>query len=55
MAAFLLWTSLAGCTEKANTSELIEYAAADFYEKLHLGKMMFIYFEYKGRLLMNSK
>lgn len=29
----------------ANTSDLIEYTAADFYEKLYSGKMMFIYFE----------
>lgn len=37
-----------GCTEKANTSDLIEYTAADFNEKLHAGKMMFIYFEHQG-------
>ncbi|XP_028998135.1 thioredoxin domain-containing protein 16 isoform X2 [Betta splendens] len=47
IAAFLLGTRLGGCAETANTSELIEFAAADFYEKLHSGKMMFIYFEYK--------
>ncbi|XP_026218596.1 thioredoxin domain-containing protein 16 isoform X2 [Anabas testudineus] len=47
IAVLLLWTRSGGCTEKANTSDLIEYTAADFYEKLHSGKMMFIYFEYK--------
>ncbi|XP_022602210.1 thioredoxin domain-containing protein 16 [Seriola dumerili] len=47
IAAVLLWTRSGGCTEKANTSDLIEYTAADFYEKLHSGKMMFIYFEHK--------
>ncbi|KAG7234409.1 hypothetical protein INR49_029361 [Caranx melampygus] len=47
IATFLLWTRSGGCTEKANTSDLIEYTAADFYEKLHSGKMMFIYFEHK--------
>uniref|UniRef100_A0A4W6DZL2 Thioredoxin domain containing 16 n=1 Tax=Lates calcarifer TaxID=8187 RepID=A0A4W6DZL2_LATCA len=47
IAAFLLWMRSGGCTEKANTSDLIEYTAVDFYEKLHSGKMMFIYFEHK--------
>ncbi|XP_039998342.1 thioredoxin domain-containing protein 16 [Xiphias gladius] len=47
IAAFLLWTRSGGCTEKANTSDLLEYTAADFYEKLHSGKMMFVYFEHK--------
>ncbi|KAI4831341.1 hypothetical protein KUCAC02_000888 [Chaenocephalus aceratus] len=47
VAVFLLWLRSGGCTEKANTSELIEYTAADFYEKLHSGKMMFIYFEHQ--------
>ncbi|XP_035484357.2 thioredoxin domain-containing protein 16 isoform X1 [Scophthalmus maximus] len=47
IAAFLLWTESVGCTEKANTSELIEYTAVDFYEKLHSGKMMFTYFKNK--------
>ncbi|XP_041834281.1 thioredoxin domain-containing protein 16 [Melanotaenia boesemani] len=41
----LLWITSGGCTEKANTSDHIEYTAADFYETLHSGKMMFIYFE----------
>ncbi|KAF3857385.1 hypothetical protein F7725_009244 [Dissostichus mawsoni] len=47
VAVFLLWLRSGGCTEKANTSELIEYTAADFHEKLHSGKMMFIYFEHQ--------
>ncbi|KAI3366068.1 hypothetical protein L3Q82_009884, partial [Scortum barcoo] len=47
-AVFLLWMRSGGCTEKANTSDLIEYTAADFYEKLLSGKMMFIYFEHQG-------
>ncbi|XP_038573258.1 thioredoxin domain-containing protein 16 [Micropterus salmoides] len=47
IAVFLLWVRTGGCTEKANTSDLIEYTAADFYEKLHSGKMMFIYFEHQ--------
>ncbi|XP_034533835.1 thioredoxin domain-containing protein 16 isoform X2 [Notolabrus celidotus] len=47
VAVFLLWMRSGGCTEKANTSDLIEYTAADFYEKLHSGKMMFIYFEHQ--------
>nr|XP_020447657.1 thioredoxin domain-containing protein 16 isoform X2 [Monopterus albus] len=47
VALFLLWPRSGGCTEKANTSDLIEYTASDFYEKLHSGKMMFIYFECK--------
>ncbi|XP_074520327.1 thioredoxin domain-containing protein 16 [Halichoeres trimaculatus] len=46
-AVLLLWMRSGGCTEKANTSDLIEYTAADFYEKLHSGKMMFIYFEHQ--------
>uniref|UniRef100_A0A3Q3FH34 Thioredoxin domain containing 16 n=1 Tax=Labrus bergylta TaxID=56723 RepID=A0A3Q3FH34_9LABR len=29
------------------TEYLMEYTAADFYEKLHSGKMMFIYFEHQ--------
>ncbi|XP_030007199.1 thioredoxin domain-containing protein 16 [Sphaeramia orbicularis] len=45
VAVFLLWTRSGGCSEMANTSDLIEYTAADFYEKLYSGKMMFIYFE----------
>ncbi|KAM7375344.1 hypothetical protein PAMA_014445 [Pampus argenteus] len=47
VAVFLLWTRSGGCTEKANTSDLIEYTAADFYEKLHSARMMFIYFEHQ--------
>ncbi|XP_044044135.1 thioredoxin domain-containing protein 16 isoform X1 [Siniperca chuatsi] len=47
IAVFLLWMRSGGCTEKANTSDLIEYTAADFYEKLRSGKMMFIYFEHQ--------
>lgn len=31
--------------EKANASNQIEFTAADFYQKLHSGKMMFMYFE----------
>ncbi|KAK2856789.1 hypothetical protein Q5P01_005524 [Channa striata] len=46
-AVFLLWVRSGGCTEMANTSELMDYAATDFYEKLYSGKTMFIYFEYK--------
>lgn len=49
LAVVLLWLRPGGCTDKANTSDLIEYTTVDFYEKLHSGKMMFIYFEYKGR------
>lgn len=45
VAVFLLWTKSGGCLEKANTSNLVEYTAADFYEKLSSGKMMFLYFE----------
>uniref|UniRef100_A0A3Q3FJ86 Thioredoxin domain containing 16 n=1 Tax=Labrus bergylta TaxID=56723 RepID=A0A3Q3FJ86_9LABR len=47
LSVFLLWMRSGGCTEKANTSDLMEYTAADFYEKLHSGKMMFIYFEHQ--------
>lgn len=47
IAVFLLCMRPGGCTEKANTSDLIKYTAADFYEKLHSGKMMFIYFEHQ--------
>lgn len=54
IATLLLWARSGGCTEKANTSDLIEYTAADFYEKLHSGKMMFIYFEHKGRTQVNN-
>ncbi|XP_047432417.1 thioredoxin domain-containing protein 16 [Mugil cephalus] len=48
VAVLLLWVGCGGCTEKANTSGLIQYTAADFYEKLHSGKMMFLYFEHQG-------
>uniref|UniRef100_A0A3Q4IB36 Thioredoxin domain containing 16 n=1 Tax=Neolamprologus brichardi TaxID=32507 RepID=A0A3Q4IB36_NEOBR len=51
VAVFLLWMRSGRCTDKANTSDLIEYTAVDFYEKLHSGKMMFIYFEHQGRQL----
>lgn len=51
VTVFLLWMRSGRCTDKANTSDLIEYTAADFYEKLHSGKMMFIYFEHQGRPL----
>ncbi|KAF3706348.1 Thioredoxin domain-containing protein 16 Precursor [Channa argus] len=47
ITVFLLWMRSGGCTEKANTSDLIDYTGADFYENLHSGKTMFIYFEYK--------
>ncbi|XP_070786853.1 thioredoxin domain-containing protein 16 [Enoplosus armatus] len=47
IVVFLLWMRSGGCTEKANTSDLVEYTATDFYEKLHSGKMMFIYFEHQ--------
>ncbi|XP_072230097.1 thioredoxin domain-containing protein 16 [Leuresthes tenuis] len=47
IAAFLLWMRSGGCSEKANTSDHIEFTAADFYEKLHSGKIMFIYFEHQ--------
>ncbi|KAM9327633.1 thioredoxin domain-containing protein 16 [Pholidichthys leucotaenia] len=47
VAVFLLWTGSGRCTDKVNMSELIEYTAADFYEKLHSGKMIFIYFEHQ--------
>ncbi|MEQ2181173.1 hypothetical protein GOODEAATRI_008642 [Goodea atripinnis] len=45
IAAVLLWIGSAGCTEKANMSNHIEYTAADFYERLLSGKMMFLYFK----------
>lgn len=51
VAVFLLWTKSGGCLEKANTSNLVEYTAADFYEKLSSGKMMFLYFERQGKCL----
>ncbi|XP_062270401.1 thioredoxin domain-containing protein 16 [Scomber scombrus] len=47
VAVLLLWTRSGGCTDKANTSDLVEYTAADFYDKLHSAKMMFIYFEHQ--------
>ncbi|XP_074482871.1 thioredoxin domain-containing protein 16 [Sebastes fasciatus] len=45
VVVFLLCVGSGGCTEKASTPDLIEYTAADFYEKLHSGKTMFVYFE----------
>ncbi|XP_072319726.1 thioredoxin domain-containing protein 16 [Eucyclogobius newberryi] len=48
VAALLLWTKSGGCMEKMNNSNLIEFIAADFYEKLYSGKMMFMYFECGG-------
>ncbi|XP_034409978.1 thioredoxin domain-containing protein 16 [Cyclopterus lumpus] len=45
IALSLLCMGLAGCTEKAATSALLEHTAADFNEKLHSGKTMFIYFQ----------
>ncbi|KAM4537639.1 thioredoxin domain-containing protein 16 isoform 1-T2 [Fundulus diaphanus] len=45
VAFVLLWIRSAGCAEKANMSKRIEYTAADFYERLLSGKMMFLYFE----------
>ncbi|XP_054479775.1 thioredoxin domain-containing protein 16 [Anoplopoma fimbria] len=45
MAVFLLWVRSGGCTEKASKPALMEYTAADFNDKLHSGKTMFIYFE----------
>lgn len=50
-AVLLLWTGSGGCTEKTNTSDLIEYTPAVFYEKLNAGKMMLIFFERHGRLI----
>ncbi|XP_027147452.1 thioredoxin domain-containing protein 16 isoform X1 [Larimichthys crocea] len=46
-AVFLLWMRSGGCTEKANTSDLIEYTAADFIDKLQSGKTMFVYFQHQ--------
>ncbi|XP_028256723.1 thioredoxin domain-containing protein 16 isoform X2 [Parambassis ranga] len=45
VAILLLCVRAGGCSEKVNMSNLIQYTAADFYEKLHSGKLMFIYFE----------
>ncbi|XP_058509542.1 thioredoxin domain-containing protein 16 isoform X1 [Solea solea] len=47
ISALLLWTESGQCAEMTNTSELIQYTTVDFFEKLHSGKMMFIYFERK--------
>ncbi|KAJ0062298.1 hypothetical protein NL108_007510 [Boleophthalmus pectinirostris] len=44
-AVLLLCTRSGGCMEKANISNLIEFTAADFYDKLYSGRMMFMYFE----------
>ncbi|XP_075950732.1 thioredoxin domain-containing protein 16 isoform X1 [Anarhichas minor] len=45
IAVVLLWGRLGGGTEKASTSAPMEYTSADFNDKLHSGKTMFIYFE----------
>uniref|UniRef100_A0A1A7WFH0 Thioredoxin domain containing 16 n=1 Tax=Iconisemion striatum TaxID=60296 RepID=A0A1A7WFH0_9TELE len=42
VGVFLLWMNTGGYT-----LDQIEYTSAEFYKKLHLGKMMFIYFEQK--------
>lgn len=42
---FVLWVKSGGCADKANISYLMQYTGEDFYEKLHSGKMMFVYFE----------
>ncbi|XP_056286944.1 thioredoxin domain-containing protein 16 isoform X2 [Pseudoliparis swirei] len=45
IAVSLLCMGLAGCIEKAATPALMEHTAADFNEKLHSGKTMFVYFQ----------
>ncbi|KAM9836084.1 thioredoxin domain-containing protein 16 [Aulostomus maculatus] len=45
IAVLLLWTRAGGCSDNSNTSDLIEYTASDFLDKLHSGKIMFLYFE----------
>ncbi|XP_024918176.1 thioredoxin domain-containing protein 16 isoform X1 [Cynoglossus semilaevis] len=45
MAALLLLVELGECAEKTNSSELHQFTAVEFYDKLHSGKMMFVYFE----------
>ncbi|XP_068165175.1 thioredoxin domain-containing protein 16 [Antennarius striatus] len=42
---FLLWMGSGRCTE--NMSDLIEYTVADFHDKLHSGKMMFVFFQHQ--------
>ncbi|XP_057686436.1 thioredoxin domain-containing protein 16 isoform X2 [Corythoichthys intestinalis] len=43
---FLLCANAGGCTDMFNTSGvLLEFTAVDFYEKMHSGKTVFIYFE----------
>lgn len=49
MAALLLLVELGECAEKTNSSELHQFTAVEFYDKLHSGKMMFVYFELQGR------
>ncbi|XP_029924672.1 thioredoxin domain-containing protein 16 [Myripristis murdjan] len=44
VAVFLLWLSPGGCLVTANTSNLIEYTAEGFSEKLNSGKTIFVYF-----------
>ncbi|KAM3849222.1 thioredoxin domain-containing protein 16 [Diretmus argenteus] len=44
VAVLLLWTSRGRCTAAANTSNLIEYTAEGFSEKLSSGKTFFVYF-----------
>ncbi|KAM9820664.1 thioredoxin domain-containing protein 16 [Neosynchiropus ocellatus] len=46
-AVLLLWAGPVGCTEQANTSNLFEWTAVDFYDKLHAGQLMFLYFEHE--------
>lgn len=45
VALLLMCVRSGGCSENANTSNLIQFTAADFYDTLHSGKMMFLYFE----------
>ncbi|TNN29583.1 Thioredoxin domain-containing protein 16 [Liparis tanakae] len=45
IAVSLLCMGFAGCVEKAATPALMEHTAADFNEKLHSGKTMFVYFQ----------
>ncbi|XP_071782536.2 thioredoxin domain-containing protein 16 [Centroberyx gerrardi] len=44
IAVLLLWASPGRCTVTANTSNLIEYTAEGFREKLNSGKAVFVYF-----------
>ncbi|XP_068612412.1 thioredoxin domain-containing protein 16 [Brachionichthys hirsutus] len=43
---FLLWTGSGRCAE-INTPDLIDYTAADFHDKLHSGRMMFVFFQHR--------